>query len=184
MKLEDVESPQELLDYMDSHFEYGYLGIDKLHRLDDPDFDSEWYDKYVLSNYNDVVKNNLGNCYDMTEFERTWFEDHDYEVTTIYEIVALDYENDYETHSYLIYKDGGKYYYFEFSDFDHRGIHKYDDMASIIKDNYSRYLNNLMKKGITEEEIDNIRIFSFEKPKEHIDAHDYIKHVTNGKRLY
>jgi hypothetical protein len=179
-----VKTPKELLEFMDKNFDYGYLGIDRVHHYDEPDFDELWYDNYVLSNYNDVLRTKTGNCYDMTEFERTWFTNHGYEVRTFYEIVALDYENEYETHAYLVYKDNDKYYYFEYSDFNNRGIYEYDDLGSIIKDNYSKYIDNLKKSNIKPNELDCIKIYEFDKPKEHIDAYLYIKHVTNSHLIY
>ena len=183
MNIDDVKTPYELLEYMDKNFNYGYLGIDRVHVYTEDDFDLEWYDKYVLSNYNDILKNNIGNCYDMTEFERTWLERHGYEVKTFYEMVKLPYENEYETHSYLAYKDNDKYYYFEYSDFNNRGIYEYDSIDSIIKDNYKRYLNNLKNSDIKDDEIDCIEIHEFDKPKEHIGAEEYIDYCLNSKLI-
>ena len=39
--------------------------------------------------------------------------DNGYEVNTFYEMVVLDYNNNYPTHSFLTYKDNNKYYHKE-----------------------------------------------------------------------
>ena len=175
----NVNSPKELLDYMDKNFSYGYLDIDgAIHYVEDEDFNDSWYEKYVLENYDDVLRTNIGNCFDMTEFEREWFTRNGYTVHTYFEMVALPYENIYPTHSFLVFEDNGKYYHFEYSDFNNRGIHEYDSIDSLLESQYESYLKYLDEFNITEEEKEHIILKSFAKPKEHMGAKEYLDYVT------
>ena len=180
-------SPKDLLEYMDKNFSYGYLDKNNnIHRYDDPDFDDneKWYNTYVLESYDDIEKNHIGNCYDMVEYEREWFIKNGYETETYYEIVNLPYDNPYPTHSFLVFKYNDKYYHFEYSDFNNRGIHEYDDINSLLEAQFKTYLDLLEENNITEEEKTHIVLTKFSKPKEHISAKEYINHGLNGEKVY
>ena len=175
----NVNSPKELLDYMDKNFSYGFLDKEgNIHSVDDDDFEDVWYDSYVLENYDDVLRTNMGNCFDMTEFEREWFTRNGYRVCTFFEMVNLPYENIYPTHSFLVYEKDDKYYHFEYSDFYNRGIHEYDSLEELLNRQYDSYLKYLDEFNITEEEKSHIILKLFNKPNEHISAKEYLEHAT------
>ncbi len=175
----NVNSPKELLEYMDKNFSYGFLDKDgNIHSVDDDDFEEVWYDSYVLENYDDVLRTNTGNCFDMTEFEREWFTRNGYRVATFFEMVVLPYENIYPTHSFLVYEKDDKYYHFEYSDFNNRGIHEYGSLEDLLNKQYNSYLKYLDEFNITEEEKSHIILKIFNKPKEHISAKEYLEYVT------
>ena len=175
----NINNPQELLDYMDKNFSYGYLDKNgNIHRVEDADFDDVWYDSYVLENYDDVLRTNIGNCFDMTEFEREWFTSHGYKVSTFFEMVVLPYENIYPTHSFLVFEKDNKYYHFEYSDFYNRGIHEYDSLEELLDRQFDTYLKYLDEFNIKEEEKKNIILKIFDRPKEHISAKEYLDHAS------
>ena len=93
--------PSEFLDYMNKNIEYGYLGKnDKLYKYGDINFDVDWYDNYVLQSPNQLLTNKCGNCFDQVELERFWFLKNKYEVKTFFEMVNLNYETNYPTHTF------------------------------------------------------------------------------------
>ena len=178
MEYKDINTPQDLLSFMDKSINYGYLGKDnKIHNHYDKDFNDVWYDEYILENTSDLLKTRVGNCYDQVEFERDWFINHGYTIKTYYEIVALEYENDYPTHSFLVYFDD-KWNWFENSDFNNRGIHTFNTLDELLEFQKKKYLELLETFNIKEEEKENIIIKEFKKPKEHIKAKEYIEFVT------
>lgn len=177
MKYENINSPLELSKYMDYNLNYGYLGKNgKTHIYTDSDFNDVWYDEYVLENTEDILNTKVGNCYDQVEFERDWFINHGYDVKTFYEIVDLDYDNDYPTHSFLVFYDK-KWHWFENSDFNNRGIHSFDTLEELLNYQKNKYLELLDSYNIKEEEKEKIIIKEFNKPKEHISAQEYIDFV-------
>jgi len=180
----DIKTPEELLDFMSNNINYGYLGKNgRVYHYDDLDFNLDWYEQYILESKNDLLKNLYGNCWDQVELERDWFLKNGYEIKTIYEMVKLDYDNVYPTHSFLIYKDKDCWYWFENSDFDNRGIHKFNTLDDLLNYQYKKYVEFLKSFNITDEELEKIIVTEFDKPKEHISAEEYLNHVINSQQI-
>ena len=179
-----IRTPEELLNFMSYNINYGYLGKNgRVYHYDDPDFNDDWFDEYVLENSNDLANNLYGNCWDQVEFERDWFLKNGYEVLTVYEMVNLDYDNDYPSHSFLIYKDNDEWCWFENADFNNRGIHRYNSYDELLSDQYKKYLEFLKTFNIKDDEIEKIIVTDFDKPKEHISASEYLNHVIDSKLI-
>ena len=182
--MDDIKTPEELLSFMSQNINYGYLGKNgRIYHQNDFDFNSNWYEEYILENSKELLNNLYGNCWDQVEFERDWFLKNGYEIKTIYEMVKLDYENDYPTHSFLIYKDGDYWCWFENSDFNNRGIHKFRALDELLNYQYNKYIEFLKTFNITDGELENIIITEFDKPEEHISSKEYINHVIGSKLI-
>ena len=182
--MNNIKTPEELLKFMSENIRYGYLGKNgKVYQQEDEDFDSSWYDQYVLENKDDILKNLCGNCFDQVELERYWFLENGYTIKTIYEMVKLDYDNKYPTHSFLVYNDNNSWYWFENADSNNRGIHRFNTFEELISFQYKKYVENLKQLNITDNEIENIILTEFNKPNEHISAKEYINHLLNSKRI-
>ncbi len=182
--MDDIKTPEELSNFMSKNIDYGYLGKNnRVYHYNDSDFDSEWYEQYILENSEELVNNSYGNCFDQVEFERDWFLKNGYEIKTIYEMVKLDYNNVYPTHSFLAYKDNDCWFWFENADFDNRGIHKFNTFEELLNYQYEKYVEFLKTFNITNEELERIIVTDFEKPKEHISAEEYLNHVINSRQI-
>ena len=185
MKYKDIKSQNDLLMFMKENFSYGYTDKNgKKHYPEDKDFNLYWYDNYSLSSFDDVINNKIGNCWDLVEFERKWFLDNGYEVNTFYEMVILDYNNNYPTHSFLTYKDNNKYYWFEYADLANIGIHEFNSEKELIDYQITKYISFLKNEfNIKEKELSKIRLYNFLKPTEKLSAREYIDFVTSGKSI-
>ena len=182
ININNIKTPEELLYFMSTNINYGYLGKNgKIYHFDDPDFNSDWYEQSILQSKEELLKNLYGNCFDQVEFERDWFLKNKYEIKTIYEMIKLDYDNEYPTHSFLVYKEGNYYYWFENADFDNRGIHRFNSYNELLIYQYHKYVEYLKTFNISDDELDKIIITEFNKPKDHISVEEYLKHVTNSK---
>lgn len=183
--MNDIKTPEELLDFMSKNTNYGYLGQSgRIYHYDDVDFDSNWFNDYILESSDEFFKYRYGNCWDQVEFERNWFLQHGYEIKTIYEMVLLDYDNNYPSHSFLIYKDNNSWCWFENADFNNRGIHRFNTFKELLEFQYKKYLAFLKEFNISKEEIDRIIMTDFDKPKENISASEYLNHVINSKMIF
>jgi len=147
--------------------------------------------KWHLSSPERLIKVGYGHCFDQVELERDWFKTHNYNFKTFYIMFVLPYENSYSTHTYLVYENGGKYYYFEHSDFNNRGIHEffsYDDAINFHKEKHIE--QNKERNPINEEIINYLHIYEYDKPiygctmSEFIDSIlENAKEIENKNRL-
>lgn len=180
----DVKTPEELLNFMSNKINYGYLGKNKkIYHQDDSNFDSDWYEQYILQSSEDLLKTLYGNCFDQVELERDWFLKNGYEIKTIFEMVNLDYENNYPTHSFLVYKNNDCWYWFENADFNNRGIHKFNTLEELLNYQYNKYIELLKTFNIKDIEIEKIVLTEFDKARKHLSAEEYLEHVINAKEL-
>ena len=126
----DVESPEELLEWMDS-IDYGWMDEDyeAYDKIDDDDF----WDNYSMLLPHEVFKHKKGVCWDQTIFENYVFDkEFDYEHHMIF---IQQYK--VGTHTFLVYKDDDQWYWFEHAFNDHKGIHgPYDSVEDIVVDVY------------------------------------------------
>ena len=171
--MDNIRTPEELLKFMSSKIKYGYLGKNgRVYHYDEFGFNLNWYDQYILQNKNDILKNLYGNCWDQVELERDWFSNKGYEIKTIYEMVKLDYDNEYPTHSFLVYKDNDYWYWFENADLNNRGIHKFNSLDELLNYQHEKYVEFLRTFNIKNDEIKKIIVTEFDKPKEHISVEE------------
>lgn len=180
ISFEEVTIPEELHLYM-YNFNYGYLTKDK--RIifeEEPLCNDYWYDNYILQDADDLIETQTGNCFDQTEFARTWFEKNNYKVFTFHEQIRnrLDY-----SHSFLAYYDQktNTYNWFETTWKKYQGIKKYKNLDALLRHQYYLYLETLHKNGIIEGP--NIIVANFQKPKKHSTVEEYINNINKGKKL-
>lgn len=182
--MNDIKTPEELLNFMSNKIKYGYLGKNgRVYHQEDCDLNQDWYEQYILESKENILNNLYGNCCDQVELERDWFSQNGYEIKTIYEMVKLDYENEYPTHAFLIYKEDNHWYWFENSDINNRGIHRFNTVDELLNYQYCKYVELLKAFNITNKELEKIVVTEFDKPKEHISAEEYLNHVTNSKQI-
>ena len=182
-KYNSIKTVDELYEFMDN-INYGYLSNSgRVYCFGDEDFDKNWKNEYILEDKDDLLKTGYGNCWDQVELERAWFKENNYEIKTIFEMVLLDYDNDYPSHTFLVFKDGESWCWFEHADYDNRGIHKYDSFEELIKDQYSKYLKLLNTFNISLEEIDKIIMTEYIEPSKNINSEEFLNHVINSKKI-
>ncbi len=170
-----IQNPEELLDFMNKNINYGYLSKnDKIYHQDDPNFDKDWYNNYILESTEDILNTKVGNCFDQVEFEREWFLKHNYEIKVFFHIINLSYDNPYPTHTFLTYKYNNKFYWFENAWNELKGIHEFDTMEELLNFEYEENVKNLKRFNIKDEELKCFKINEIKIPKKHITAKEYL----------
>lgn len=135
----DINSPEELLIWMNKNIHYGYMKKNK--RIYKENIDSyedgyHFFKEYCLQSPEELFKNKYGVCWDQAEFQRFIFNKLNIENYVIY---MIQNNEDYSTHSYSIFKRNNKFFWFENSWESYRGIHgpfkSIEEISKLVHDN-------------------------------------------------
>ncbi len=134
----------------------------------------DFYDVYYLQKPVDLMESNVGLCFDQVELERYLLNKYDVELRTYY----LIYQDGLlgPAHSFLLYKDNGKYYWLENSWYKYRGIHEYESKESAFLD-----ITKKFGQTITDFKKDKLKLYEFEKPRSGSGYEKYKVNAFNGK---
>ncbi len=179
MKYKDIKTPEELLDYMSSNITYGFIGKSK--KRYEGLKDKNGLKEYIIQTGEEVLKSNIGTCWDQVELERLWFDKNNYNFKTIFLGFDVDYENNLPTHTFLVFEENDKWYWFENAWSDQRGIHVFNSLKEAVKnvkDLHFDYANR--NNDLSLELKDKLYGFIYDKPNPNLDVTAYVKHVTNG----
>ena len=177
MDFESIKTPQELLDYMSNNIKYCSVGKDNkiYNNLDS----SEWVDKCIVQTGEQVLNTKAGTCWDQVELERLWFEKNNYEIKTIFMWFEVNYENNYPTHTFLLYKQDNKWYWFENAFFSSRGIHKFNSVEEATQCVKQKQLEYAISIGVAkEEDLKLIKCYEYPKLERALSIDEYLDHVT------
>lgn len=177
MNYDDIDSPQKLLAFMDN-IKYGWISKKDNHIKNG---DENFYDEYFLQSPSQLLDTKHGLCWDQVELERDWFLKNKYQIKTFFMWFEVDYENKYPTHTFLVYKKENKYYWFEHSFYDYKGIHEYNSYELLIEDVKQKQLDYSIKNNVVEKMgYSLIKIYEYGIPKNGSNVNEYIKFVTGS----
>ena len=190
-KYSEVETPEELLKFMDEYVTYGIYGTDgKSYTNWENNINSEFQiacqTKYALCDKERILKYGLGTCWDQVELERFWFKEHNYKFKTYFIWFYFEENNNYGTHTYLVYEKNNKYYYFEHADFNNKGIYEFDSYEDAIKFQMEKHIN-FMKEcnlSINNEILNHLQIIEFDINKYGINMSEYFENLFDSKIIY
>ena len=175
----NINTPEELFDFMNNNIKYGFLGSDNKVYFDD----SDWLDKFVLQSIDDILSTKVGNCFDQVELERDWFNKHNYKFNIYFQRIEVDYTNPYPMHTFLVYENNNKYYWFENAWSDNKGIHEFDNLEDLFKDVYDKSINLYKNYNISDEEMEKYSLYILEKPIYHSSALEYIEFCSKMTKI-
>lgn len=152
--------------------DYGWMDKNGIKHIGEFDM---FPDKYILQSPKDIIKSQLGVCWDQVELERYYFKDFSDSIKTFF---IVSYNKDKcPTHTFLTYQKNNKYYWFEHSWENFRGIHQYGTLKELLSD----IKNNFIHYELNDKYIkDNLVIYEYTKPKYNISVSDFYKHCENG----
>ncbi len=142
------------------------------------DTDKGFKKKYILSSPEELLENKVGTCFDIVELERLYFKNLNLKFNT-YFMIYYDSKKVY-THTFIVYEEKEKFYWFEYAWKENRGIHEYMslyDLLTDIRENFKEY-NNLKFM-----DMDYLCVYKYKKPKVHIGLKDFYKHCESGENV-
>lgn len=160
-----IKTPEELLKFMSENFHYGFVKRNDGTVLNDSrsnEWKDSWLGEYFLQKPEELMKNKYGVCWDFVEFEREWFKNNGYEFKTFYMAVIKKEGSKLPTHTFLVYSFNNKWYWFEFSWYNQRGIHEFDSIENLLKNINKIHIDSIKNKGATIEDIQNHKIYEYQ----------------------
>ena len=177
---EKLKTPEELLEYMDKNIEYGYVSREsnKTYSNSDADFDSHFDKEYFLQTPEQLLSSKHGVCWDQVELERSWFSKNEYESKVYFLMFAKEELNNLPTHTFLVYKNDDKFYWFENSFGNQKGIHEYRDLDTLIEDVKRKQFDYAKNDhGATDDDFKDIKICEYETPKFGCNPDEFINNI-------
>jgi len=180
--LEIVKTPEDLLDYMEKNIKYGFVSRKnaKIYSSDNVDFDNNFFDEYFLQTPDQLLISKQGVCFDQTELEREWFLKQEYEPKVFFLIFAKEKVHNLPAHTFLVYKNNNKFYWFENSFYNQRGIHEYEDLNSLIEDVKNKQFEFAKKEhGAVADDFKDIKICEYEVPEFGCNLEEFVNNILD-----
>ena len=172
--MEQINNVMDLMNLLDT-MEYGWTDIEKNTYVNT---EKGFKKKFVLQKPEDMLISKVGTCYDQVELERAVFKDLGLKFNT-YFMVYYDAKKLF-THTFAVYEENEKIYWFEHAWIEHKGIHEYLSLYDLLKDVKIIFEKNKKLKNI---DLDYLCIYKYNKPKFHIGLKDLYKHCENGENV-
>lgn len=145
-KFEDLKSYSQLMDYMDTNIEYGWIdkfGEKHLNNL------KNFREIYRISSIDEIIQMGLGTCIEQAKLIKYFFDKIGLE-NKLYCYRKFETEKNYDKqvkmHCFVLFFDKDNWYRFEHAIPDIRGIHKYDSLEDAIKAEIDRHEDSDIRK--------------------------------------
>ena len=151
MKIYDIKTPQELLDFMNKNIEYGWLDAKK-----NPHYNNmkNFRSLYRTATIGECLVDHLGTCIEQTMLEKMVFNNLHIpnKAYCLRSFVDDTTKEDPRMHCFLLYFMNDKCYHFEHSNPEKRGIHPYENEEQALNDILSYFQEK--DKGDTRELVE------------------------------
>lgn len=184
LAFEQIKTPVELLANMTANIQYGFIGKknNKTHSPEDKDWDSSFIDEYSLQSPEELISSGHGVCWDITELERDWFAKHGYNFKVFFMMFVTGAPNDLPTHTFLAFEDQGKWYWFEHSFGEQRGIHEYASLEELIADVKKKQLDYVVKnRGANIDDYKYLKVCEYETPTYGSSSIGFVEETVRNK---
>ena len=169
-----MEQVLEILEKL-KEIENGWMDIDKnIYKNIDKGFKK----KYVLQSPEETLANKVGTSFDLVELERTYFKNLGVKFNA-YFMIYYESKRIY-THTFIVYEEAEKFYWFESSWENDKGIHEYMslyDLLTSVRTKFVKYNN------IKFMDNDYLCVYKYKKPKFHIGLKEFYKHCESGENV-
>ncbi len=156
----------EIMDLMDN-IDYGWVSKEGEINYELDNFARD----YTLQSPKETIKNKVGVCWDQVELERYYFKGNEWQEKTYY-LVYHD-KKIYPTHTFLTYKKDDKYYWFEHSWENKKGIHEYLTLQELLLDVIKKFIKDELHNQYKKE---NILLYQYKKPRYHISTEEFMNY--------
>lgn len=172
-----VNTPQELMQYFINNFKYGFVYRHKVFTDIENDFQKNMDKLYKIRLGEDFIKHKYGVCWDFCELERLFFIEKNIEHECYFIESYINSEEGGPTHTFALFKQNNKWYWFEYSWFYCRGIWEYNSKKDALKDILSKF------KYFYDDKLINISIYKTKKVTKRLDVFEFVEHCLKGDKV-
>lgn len=173
----NLTTPQKLMEFIKNNLNYGFTYRGKVYTDDKPDFNENMNKFYKLKKGVNFVKSGYGVCWDFCEFERDFFNQLKIKHECYFIVNFLTRSKGGPTHTFLIYEQKGKWYWFEYAWFNYRGIWEYNSKEEALKDIVSKFIN------LNATNYNHTELYITQKAKAGLDTYNFCEHCFNGQKV-
>lgn len=156
--------------------DYGW--VDRYGLSHKEDEDKNFSEDYILQAPKELLKSKTGLCWDQVELERYLFNEKG--ITNETYFIYIDDNASLPSHTFLVYYQNQKVYWFEHSWFDYAGTYEYNDINELlnsVKDKFIKSHKDEIKQNI------NIYIYKYKSPKYHIGCDEFYKYINTQEKI-
>ena len=84
------------------------------------------------------------------------------------------------THTFVVYEENEKFYWFESSWANDKGVHEYMSLYDLLKDIRLKFIKY---NNIKFMDNDYLCVYKYKKPKFHIGLKEFYKHCESGENV-
>lgn len=173
-----MEKINEIMDIMEQ-IEYGFCDENDLNmRFSNPKkWDDEFDDYYYLLRPEELLIKKCGVCWDQVELERYLFSNNNISNKTYF--IYTDDNEDLPSHTFLTFQLNNKFFWFEHSWYDYKGIHEYTTLNQLLSDVKFKFIEN----NPIEIRNNPTYLYEYEKPKDHITCSEFYDYIKTQKLI-
>ena len=162
------------------NIEYGFKDKNGANLINSESWDKNFYNFYYLLSPEELLHSKCGVCWDQIELERKLFNDANINCDTYF--IYIDDNENLPSHTFLIFQLNDKYYWFEHSWYDMKGIHEYNNIKALLNDVKNKFIDS-RKNEINSNLNYETFIYKYNKPKYHISCDEFYSYIKTQERI-
>ena len=162
------------------NIEYGFKDKNGANLINSESWDKNFYNFYYLLSPEELLHSKCGVCWDQVELERKLFNDANINCDTYF--IYIDDNKNLPSHTFLIFQLNDKYYWFEHSWYDMKGIHEYNNIKALLNDVKNKFIDS-RKNEINSNLNYETFIYKYNKPKYHISCDEFYSYIKTQERI-
>ena len=160
--------------------EYGFMDENGTNLINGESWDKDFYKFYFLLSPEELLNHKCGVCWDQVELERKLFNDVNIDCDTYF--IYIDDNENLPSHTFLTFKLNNKYYWFEHSWYDMKGIHEYNELEILLKDVKVKFIDS-RKNEIDSNSNYDTYIYKYNKPNYHISCDKFYNYIKTQEKI-
>lgn len=173
----NITTPKKLLEFCRNKLNYGFTYRGKIYTDNKPDFNDNMNKFYKLRKGENFIKSGYGVCWDFCEFERDFFVNTGIKHECYFIVNFLIRVQGGPTHTFLIYEQNGKWFWFEYAWFNYRGIWQYNSREDALCDIVNKFIN------LNAQQYNHTELYKTKSAKAGLNTFTFCEHCFNGEKI-